>query len=97
MKTELKPSRVIRNQLNLRTEDSASFLEQQLERYEEVEYSRSPYNPDEYKVRIGGMYHIVDEEVLSTVLKEDPLREHKGKFNIWLSKPKLSPLLISKL
>nr|QRW41863.1 MAG: putative serine protease [Kellev virus]QRW41865.1 MAG: putative serine protease [Kellev virus] len=68
LKSELKPSRVIKNQLGIQTEDSAEWLAGQLERYEEVEYFRSPYNPDEYKIRVGGMYHIVDEEVLDMVL-----------------------------
>nr|UKZ11866.1 hypothetical protein [Guadeloupe mosquito virus] len=93
LKTELKPSRVIRNQLNLRTEDSASFLEQQLERYEEVEYSRSPYNPDEYKVRIGGMYHIVDEEVLSTVLKRRSAKRAQGDLQYLAEQAEVGPLI----
>lgn len=74
LKSELKPSRVIKNMLGLAQEDSAEWLIQQFDRYDDVEYSRSPYSPDEYRVRVGGMYHIVDEEVMRTVL-----RGKKGK------------------
>nr|UYL94337.1 MAG: putative trypsin-like serine protease [Enontekio sobemovirus] len=75
LKTELKPSRVIKNILGINTEDSANWLINQLDRYEDIEYSRSPYNPDEYKVRVGGMYHIVDDEVMARILSRKSIKK----------------------
>nr|QHA33868.1 hypothetical protein [Atrato Sobemo-like virus 5] len=71
LRSELKPSRLIQKELSLRTEDSANWLIGQLDRYaEEVEYIRSPYNSEEYKIRVGNMYHIIDEEVLDAILRK---------------------------
>lgn len=69
LKSELRPSRTIKGQLGIRSESSIKWLEEQMEMYEDVEYTRSPYNPDEYRVRIGGMYHIVDDSTLAKVLR----------------------------
>nr|AXV43878.1 hypothetical protein 1 [Yongsan sobemo-like virus 1] len=77
LRTELRPSRVIKKQTGLDTEDSAEWLIGQLDRYEEIEYSRSPYNPDEYKVRVGNQYHIVDDEVMEAVLKHHRSKKHR--------------------
>nr|QVG74742.1 hypothetical protein 1 [Virus sp.] len=70
LRSELKPSRVVKKDLALSTEDSATWLEEQIDRYEDFIWIRSPYDPDEYKVKVGGMYHIVDSEVLDTLLSK---------------------------
>lgn len=33
------------------------------------EYQRSPYDPDEYRIKMNGRYHMVDEEVLQEMLE----------------------------
>nr|BBQ04780.1 hypothetical protein 1 [Culex inatomii luteo-like virus] len=68
LKTELRPSRVIKKLVDLKKEDSASWLVEQLGREDEVQYWRSPFDPSEYKLKVGNMYHIVDGEVLREIL-----------------------------
>jgi len=75
LRSELRPSRVIKKQLNLTTEDSAEWLIEQSERFQDLDYTRSPFDPDVYKVRVGGQYHIVDSEVMDRVLKGSKRKE----------------------
>nr|QRW42202.1 MAG: putative serine protease [Wenzhou sobemo-like virus 4]QRW42204.1 MAG: putative serine protease [Wenzhou sobemo-like virus 4]QRW42206.1 MAG: putative serine protease [Wenzhou sobemo-like virus 4]QRW42208.1 MAG: putative serine protease [Wenzhou sobemo-like virus 4]QRW42210.1 MAG: putative serine protease [Wenzhou sobemo-like virus 4] len=69
LKAELKPSRLIKQKLGIKTEDSAEWLIGQVDRYAELDYVRSPGNPDEWRVRVGGRYHLVDDEVMATLLQ----------------------------
>lgn len=69
LKAELKPSRLIKQKLGIKTEDSAEWLIGQVDKYEELDYVRSPGNPDEWRVRVGGRYHLVDDEVMATLLQ----------------------------
>ncbi|UPT53666.1 MAG: hypothetical protein 1 [Zeugodacus cucurbitae sobemovirus isolate Bc] len=65
LRSELKPSRVIRRDVgSISNEDSATWLEEQIDRFGDFTYVRSPYDPDVYKIKVGGQYHIVDEEVM---------------------------------
>lgn len=55
----------------LAPEDSADYLMGQMERHQEDEfiYERSPVNPDEYRIRVAGQYHIVDSEVFGQLTR----------------------------
>uniref|UniRef100_A0AAU7L0M3 Peptidase S39 domain-containing protein n=1 Tax=Zeugodacus cucurbitae sobemovirus 2 TaxID=3159483 RepID=A0AAU7L0M3_9VIRU len=65
LRSELKPSRIIRKDVgSISNEDSATWLEEQIDRFGDFTYVRSPYDPDVYKIKVGGQYHIVDEDVL---------------------------------
>lgn len=77
LRSELRPSKVIKRQTGIRTEDSADWLFEQTQKYDDFEYTRSPFNPDEYKIRVGGMYHIVDEDVLYAVIQKGKGRKAK--------------------
>lgn len=79
LRSELRPSKVIKRQTGIRTEDSADWLFEQTQRYDDFEYTRSPFNPDEYKIRVGGMYHIVDEDVLYAVIQKGKGRKAKAE------------------
>lgn len=60
----LRPSKtIIRNQ-----EASEDWLIDQAYSIRKFEYDRSPYDPDEYRVRIGNRYHIVETDVLDRML-----------------------------
>lgn len=55
-------------------EDSADYLEQQVRRYGgDFDWEPSPVSPGEFRVRVGGAYHIVDSDVL------DELQQKVGK------------------
>lgn len=45
-------------------ESSDEWLIEQAHRTSDFHYERSPYDPDEYRVRLNGRYHIVDSSVL---------------------------------
>nr|QHD64766.1 ORF2 [Plasmopara viticola lesion associated sobemo-like 1] len=47
-----------------RSEDSDDWLVDQALSGAKYEYQQSPYDPDEYRVKIKGKYHIVDEDTL---------------------------------
>nr|QRW42341.1 MAG: putative serine protease [Marma virus]QRW42371.1 MAG: putative serine protease [Marma virus]QRW42375.1 MAG: putative serine protease [Marma virus] len=81
LKTELRPSRVIRKLVDLKKEDSASWLVEQLGRQEEVQYWQSPFDPSEYKLRVGNMYHIVDGGVLQEILQRKKGRPTVNKID----------------
>nr|QZZ63404.1 hypothetical protein [Nelson Sobemo-like virus 1] len=60
----ISPSKtIIKNQ-----ESSDQWLIDQASRGLKFQYDRSPYNPDEYRVKINGRYHMVDQDVLGTML-----------------------------
>lgn len=48
-------------------EDSADYLCGQLDLHQEEDflYERSPVHPDEYRVRVAGVYHIVDSDTFA--------------------------------
>nr|QZZ63304.1 hypothetical protein [Vespula vulgaris Sobemo-like virus 1] len=80
LRSEIKPSRVIKRTVGLDQEDSAEWLYDQFEKYgEEITYSRSPFDPDEYKVKVGGQYHIVSAEVMHDVLDARKKKTRPGK------------------
>lgn len=60
----LKPSKTIVGS----QESSDEWLIEQAQRSMKFEYQRSPYDPDEYRVKMNGRYHMVDEVVLSEML-----------------------------
>ncbi|APG75748.1 hypothetical protein 1 [Shuangao insect virus 9] len=43
-------------------EDSTDFLMSQIERAAEYQVSQSPYDPDEFRVKVGGRYYLLDAE-----------------------------------
>lgn len=45
-------------------ESSEDYLFQMTKKYEKYAYERSPYDPDEYRLRIGDRYYLVDSETL---------------------------------
>lgn len=49
-------------------ESSDDWLIDQAIALRQFEYDRSPYDPDEYRVRIGNRYHIVETDVLEQLL-----------------------------
>nr|QOW03290.1 hypothetical protein [Kisumu mosquito virus] len=81
LKSELRPSRVIRELVKLKPEDSATWLVEQLDRQEEVQYWQSPFDPTEYKVRVGDTFHIVDGIVLDKILDTKKSRASTSKIN----------------
>lgn len=65
LRTCLNPTRKIVANGPVTQESSDEWLMDQAERFgNDVIYTRSPYNPDEYRVKVGNMYHFVDEEVV---------------------------------
>lgn len=93
LKSELRPSRVIKSLINLQQEDSASWLVEQLDRQEDVQYWQSPFDPSEYKVRVGNMYHIVDGDVLSQIMSKRKIGRSVGQLD-YLSES-LTPKMVS--
>lgn len=81
LKTELRPSRVIKKLVDLKAEDSASWLVEHLGREDEIQYWRSPFDPSEYKLKIGNMYHIVDDEVLREILSRKKGKQAVSKID----------------
>nr|APG75627.1 hypothetical protein 1 [Hubei mosquito virus 2] len=81
LKTELRPSRVIKKLVDLKKEDSASWLVEHLGREDEIQYWQSPFDPSEYKLKIGNMYHIVDNEVLKEILTRKKGRQAVDKID----------------
>lgn len=80
LKSLLKPSKtIVKHQ-----ESSDQWLIDQASRHTDFYYEKSPYHPDEYRVKINGSYHVVEEDVLQ-VMKEKarasprnvPLFEHE--------------------
>lgn len=51
-------------------EDSSEWLVNQVERFNsKFEYEISPFSPDEYILRVGGKYHIVDQDTFDKISK----------------------------
>lgn len=50
-------------------ESSEEWFERQLSRYNDFEYEQSPFDPDEYQIRVGGAYHLVSGEVVDRLLR----------------------------
>lgn len=57
-------------------EASEDFLFQQIEKYVKYDYEQSPYDPDEYRLRIGGRYYLVETETLHKL--EGKLKPSQG-------------------
>lgn len=62
-------------------EDSEEWLIEQAGRDTEFLYERSPFSVDEFKVKVGGSYHIVDSEVLGKLLKKVKGRKRDENFD----------------
>lgn len=62
----LKPSATITSY----REDSEEWLIDMASRETEFLYERSPVNPDEYKIKIRGSYHVVDDDVMRQILNK---------------------------
>lgn len=64
IKSVLKPTAsIVRNQ-----ESSEDWLiDQARQNPEDLFYERSPYDPDEYRVRLNGRYHMVQREVMDLI------------------------------
>lgn len=45
-------------------ESSEDFLLSQVRRFKKAKFQRSPYNPDEYRLIVGGRYYLVDYDVI---------------------------------
>nr|AYP67541.1 hypothetical protein [Blue fish point virus] len=63
----LKPTAQIRGS-GVSNEDSVDWLIEQADREVDLQYDRNPYEPDEYRVRIRGSYHIVDSETMDRII-----------------------------
>lgn len=60
LRSVLRPSKTI-----VKThEGSDDWLLEQAEKGKEFTYERSPYDPDEYRIKLHGRYHMVDTETL---------------------------------
>lgn len=55
-------------------EDSEEWLNEQIERSENFQWSQSPFSPDEYRVKINSQYYFVDDDVFGRMYGR-----HKGK------------------
>lgn len=76
----LRPSKtIVRKQ-----ESSDDWLIEQAERNLRFDYERSPYDPDEYRVKMNGRYHLVDSEVLDAMLSRSKGRNAKRDLVIGL-------------
>lgn len=62
-------------------EDSSEWLIGQIDRYQEFESQQSPFDSDEYFLRIGGTYHVVDFETYDKVLKAKGSKRKGYKHN----------------
>nr|QJI53806.1 MAG: hypothetical protein 1 [Solemoviridae sp.] len=63
IRSVLKPSKtIVANQ-----EGSDDWLLEQAERGESFAYQRSPYDPDEYQVKLNGRYHMVDSDTFRSL------------------------------
>ena len=61
----LRPSKtVVKHQ-----ESSDDWLIEQAQKSNKFDYERNPYNPDEYRVKMNGRYHMVDGQVLGEMLE----------------------------
>lgn len=48
-------------------ESSEDFLFGQIEKHEKYDYQQSPYDPAEYRLRIGGKYYLIDADMLHSL------------------------------
>lgn len=69
----LNPSRTV----VAHAESSEDWLIEQAQRTNDFHYERSPYDPDEYRVRLNGRYHIVDGSVLGLMTKASKVKGKK--------------------
>lgn len=79
IKSLLTPAKTIRRDMpGFVKEDSEEWIIEQAEKSGHFDYDRSPYDPDEYRVKIHGRYHVVDENVLGRMLSASKRkgREH---------------------
>lgn len=56
------------------TESSEDFLFKQMLRYTDYDYMQSPFDPEEYRLRINGRYHLVDSDTLKKLLDRKTAR-----------------------
>lgn len=68
-------------------EDSAEYLMGQLDRYQDSPflYEPSPMDPDEIRVKIGGMYHVVDSDTFSRLNDRRRGRRENQRVADWMS------------
>lgn len=48
-------------------ESSEDYLFGQIEKHEKYDYQQSPYDPSEFRLRIGGKYYLIDAEMLHSL------------------------------
>lgn len=48
-------------------ESSEDFLFGQIEKHEKYDYQQSPYDPSEFRLRIGGKYYLIDADMLHSL------------------------------
>lgn len=72
----LKPTTVISDG-RLSNEDSMEWFLEQAEHQKEVLFDRSPYDPDTYRVKLNGTYHMVDDTVMSRLLQTGKTRQRE--------------------
>lgn len=77
IKSILKPSKTIKNHAQYISEDSDDWLIEQAGRVVEFAYDQSPYDPDEYRVKINNRYHVVSYDVLDRMQKSSKGQRRK--------------------
>lgn len=50
-------------------EDTTDFIFDQMQRYGDYKYEQSPYDPDEYRMRINGKYYLLDVSQIADLLE----------------------------
>lgn len=50
-------------------EDTTDFIFDQMQRYGDYKYEQSPYDPDEYRLRINGKYYLLDVSQIADLLE----------------------------
>nr|WKV33614.1 MAG: RNA-dependent RNA polymerase [Riboviria sp.] len=81
LRTFLKNSTVVKLAPGMINEDSAEWLTEKALRCNDMKYKRSPYDPDEYFVEVGGTTHRVDGEVMYKLLDAVDCREDDYDFS----------------
>lgn len=53
-------------------ESTEDYLIQQITRYQDYDWERNPYNPDEARLRVGGKYYTVEVDTMDNIQRMKP-------------------------